>query len=129
MAAVSATLDVLERENGQQKLWDKAQDLYGYIAPLTSSDLPKEFHGKIVVGEPPFNRVSFHPTPIGNVWRKLMISHGVLIYAAHNLSLAHDDNAKRKLLDVWVDVVEVLPEVLAEMDAIEEEEHNTIMRR
>jgi glutamate-1-semialdehyde aminotransferase len=122
IAAVIATLDVLEREGGCQKIWDSACNLNEWLAG--------EFDWFSFRGDlsgPPFNRVTNIDRP--RVWRKLMIEHGVFIYGAHNLSLAHDMNAIHRLSEAWKNTVRLLPERLASAGESDESETTGVMRR
>jgi glutamate-1-semialdehyde 2,1-aminomutase len=121
MAAVVATLDVMEKEDGPRKLWDRAVKLHPLLQRWQS---PNGFS----VGEPPWNRITWKHPAHAQAWRKLMAKHGVLIYAAHNLSLAHDNNAMTRLLTAWATTVDELPKTLDELPDSGENEPS-VMRR
>jgi hypothetical protein len=57
-----------------------------------------------------------------------MFKHGVLIYSAHNVSLAHDDNAMARLEQAWALTLKEMEQLPASEFAVVEE-HSSIMRR
>lgn len=120
MAAVIATLDVMERERGPQKIWDKASTLYMQLCenPNRMASLGTKFE----ISGPPFNRIKWSRAA---EWRKLMARNNVLIYAAHNLSLAHDANAMFRLRTAWDDTLNDM----ANSEPASAEPDNGVMRR
>lgn len=121
MAAVIATLDVLEREDGPAKLYSRSVDLHRALEDkLALSDA-------VSLGFPPWNRIT-GPPRVMRAWRQLMLEHGVLIYGAHNLSLAHDANAIHRVKEAWENSLRLLPERLADIPESSVQE-NSIMRR
>jgi glutamate-1-semialdehyde aminotransferase len=105
LAAVIATLDVLEEHDGARLIWKRAEELHRFLANL-SLDYLDRLSSLTDIGSPPFNRVTWRSPPVARAWRRLMRQAGVLIYAAHNLSLAHDDNAIKRIIDAWHYVVQ-----------------------
>ena len=129
MAAVIATLDVMEKGNGPQALWNNANSWRG-IMLMEIMQQAGDRH--LYLGPLPWNRFSANSSRfnVSNEIRKLMFSRGVLIYGAHHFSLAHDMASLRRLHDAWQDVLAVLPEHLDALEHDEEQELPTgIMRR
>jgi hypothetical protein len=127
MAAVIATLNVMERENGAERLWHTTNAI---------TDLTKRMDGSFksiprwTTSGPPFNRITW-PTPgIASIWRRLMLERGALIYSAHNVSLAFDDNGMARLRRAWEGTLEVMSKMSADdFERMEVHEINRIMRR
>lgn len=103
MAAIIATLNVMEREDGCRRVWQTANAVHDKVSALL-----RDHRIDIAVGPPPFCRLTFRSQSLGRRFRELMAQNGVLIYASHNVSLAHDVNAMGKLFEAWQRVVEQL---------------------
>jgi glutamate-1-semialdehyde aminotransferase len=106
MAAVIATLDVLEQgvgetdRDGPSWLWEQAKYLNSYLRNRMQNA------GWATIGDPPWNRVQSPWRVVMDDFRQTMLRHGVLIYGAHNLSLAQSQPAWERLFKAWDVVIE-----------------------
>jgi glutamate-1-semialdehyde aminotransferase len=119
MAAVVSTLDVMKEQEGTHAIWAYADNLHDMVSRLLERQIG------IVIGKPPFNRLTFRSPSLANSFRQLMAKHGVLIYASHNLSLAFDFNAMTRLMSAWEKTIAELQDFKDDAEIVV----NQIMRR
>lgn len=117
LAASIATINKLEREEVIPKLWQVGERLLLECEKL----MFKHQTGDAIMfhGEPPFIRLKFRDDQIAALFRKEMVSTGVLVTASHNICASHGPSEIKRVLKSYDHALGVLRDALDKGDIAE----------
>ncbi len=106
LAAGIATIDKLQRDNILARIKNTGAALADQVeASICSWGLADQI---CLSGHPSFKRLTFKDSDIAALFRREMIKSGTLIIASHNISAAHDLNARKRILKSYSHALDAL---------------------